>query len=132
MLYISSNLQEATGINLVQQFEFEEELSFGIEWPSAHLTTDRKRHALDLMKLAVDKMGSNIGTDPHREDGVALRSLYFLTVSHVRCVAALEDLHSSADLLASYLSLYPTGIELILISARLKENCSKDLFFQRF
>ena len=118
---------------IVQQFEFEKELPFRIEWPSAHLTTDRKGHALELMKRAVDKMGLDIGINPHIKDQVVLRSLHFLAVSHVRCVAALDEgLHCSADLVASYLSLYPTCIELILISARLKENCSKDLVFKGF
>lgn len=117
---------------IVEQFEFEKELPFGIEWPSAHLTTDRKKQALELMKFAVDKMALDSDINPHRKDEVALRSLHFLAVSHIRCAAALEGLHRSADLLTSYLSLYPTCIELILISARLKENYNVNIVLKGF
>lgn len=117
---------------IVQQFEFEKELPFGIEWPSAHLTTDRKKQALDLMKFAVDKMDLGSDINPHRKDEVALRSLHFLAVSHIRCTAALEGLHCYADLLTSYLSLYPTCIDLILLSARLKENYTENMVLKGF
>ncbi|ONK76961.1 uncharacterized protein A4U43_C02F1690 [Asparagus officinalis] len=117
---------------IVQQLEFEKELPFNIEWPSTHLTTDTKHHVLNLMKLAVDKMALDTDANPHRKDQIALRSLHFLAVSHIKCVVALEGLHCSAELLASYLSLYPNSIELILISARLKENYTGDLVFKGF
>ncbi|KAJ6804744.1 uncharacterized protein M6B38_184545 [Iris pallida] len=114
---------------VVQQFEFEKDLPFGVEWPSANLTIQRKDNALDLMKLAVNML--DIDVNP-QEDPAALRSLQFLAVSHIKCVTALEGSHRSADLLANYLKLYPTCIELVLISSRLHENLNGDAMFRDF
>lgn len=117
---------------IIQQLELEKELTFGIEWPTNHLRTDIRERVLDLVKLAVDKVALDIVTNPLRKDEVALRSLHFLSVTHVKCVAALEGLQRSTDLLTTYLSLYPTCIQLILMSARLKENSTGGVVLEGF
>lgn len=115
---------------IAEKLEFEKELPFELEWPSIELTTEQKELALGLMKLAVSDMDLAMDTNPLRKDDVALRSLHFLAVSHIRCVVVLEGLSRSADLLATYLSLYPTCIELALMSARMKEDNTDDLIFK--
>ncbi|XP_010922378.1 uncharacterized protein [Elaeis guineensis] len=112
---------------VTQQFEFEKDLPFRIQWPSAHLTTDRKERVRELVRFAVDKMTSDIDENSQKRDRTALRALHCFAISHIRCVAALDGLHCCADLLVKYMKLYPTCIELVLMSARMKENFSADV-----
>ncbi|XP_038980951.1 uncharacterized protein LOC103716970 isoform X2 [Phoenix dactylifera] len=127
-LVIYRKLPEA----VIQQFEFEKDLPFRIQWPSAHLTTDRKERTRELVKFAVDKVTSDIDENPQKRDQSALRALHFFAISHIRCVATLDGLHCSADLLVKYMKLYPTCIELVLMSARIQENCTADVVLGGF
>ncbi|XP_072975069.1 uncharacterized protein [Typha angustifolia] len=112
---------------ILEQFELEKDLPFGIEWPSAELTTDNKDRAIELLRYAVDKVSLDIDEDLAKADPMSLRSSHFLAVSHISCAAALQGLKSAADLLVKYMRLYPTCTDVLLISARLGEDHEADL-----
>ncbi|XP_010260107.1 PREDICTED: uncharacterized protein LOC104599318 isoform X2 [Nelumbo nucifera] len=112
---------------VVRQFEFEKEFHTMIEWPSVQLTPGEKQLVVQLMEMAVGSVASSSDT---RE--AALRSAHLLAVSHVRCMAALEGLDYSKNLLGKYLKKYPTCLELFLLSARLNDHEFEGLGFEGF
>ncbi|RRT85022.1 hypothetical protein B296_00005209 [Ensete ventricosum] len=74
------------------------------------------------MKFALQRVALDVDENHQKRDRTALRSLHLLAVSHVRFVTALNGFHRSAELLVKYMELYPTCIELVLLSVRLQEN----------
>ncbi|PKU76261.1 hypothetical protein MA16_Dca015581 [Dendrobium catenatum] len=116
----------------VQQFEFAKSLPFGLDWPSAQLTSDRKALALEVMKLAAAEMASYLDDNPNEIDEASSQSMHFLAVSHVKCVAALLGFPGYTELLDKYLKLYPSCIELVLMAVRSRRNCVTDSEFVAF
>ncbi|OVA18313.1 siRNA-mediated silencing protein NRDE-2 [Macleaya cordata] len=116
---------------VVRQFEFGKEIPFLIEWPSVYLTADETCRALKLMEMGVDSVALDINCDSH-ERGNAPRSAHLLAVSHVQCVAVLEGLESSKNLLNKYIKLFPTCLELVLTLAHLNNKYTGDLGFEGF
>ncbi|KAK9169896.1 hypothetical protein Syun_002036 [Stephania yunnanensis] len=110
----------------VNQFEFEKELFFEIEWPPAQLTAEEKNEALKLMKMGVESV--SLGFNAHE----APKLFHVLAVNHFKCVAMLEGIECCKDLLNKYIIQYPTCIELLLISARLDVSHNGVLGLQRF
>ncbi|WOL18669.1 hypothetical protein Cni_G27466 [Canna indica] len=117
---------------IVQRFELEKDLPFSLEWPFIQLSTEETDRVGELMKFALQKMALEVDKDHLKRDKTALRSLHFLAVSHVRFVSALNGFHRSAELLVKYLELYPTCIELVLLSVRTQLNCNFDVVWRGF
>ncbi|KAL0915748.1 hypothetical protein M5K25_013201 [Dendrobium thyrsiflorum] len=116
----------------VQQFEFVKSLPFGLDWPSAQLTSDRKTVALEVMKLATTEMASYLDDNPNEIDQASFQSMHFLAVSHVKCGAALLSFPAYTELLDKYLKLYPSCMELVLMAVRSRQNCVTDSEFLAF
>lgn len=114
---------------IVTQLEYQKELS-AIEWPSTQLTADEKQQAVSLMELAVDSLGLYIDRES-LEDESNLRAAHLFALNHVRCVAVLEGLECSRNLLERYIKLYPSCLELVLMSARL-EHDFRNLSYEGF
>ncbi|KAF5201096.1 zinc finger C3H1 domain protein [Thalictrum thalictroides] len=119
-IVIYRKLPDAT----VQQFGSKQELQFMVEWPSVELTTFEKHRALELMKMGVESVILN--------GGKYERELQFLYSSHVQCVAVLEGLSCSQNLLDKYIKVHPNCLVLVLTSARLCRIYSGDRSFERF
>ncbi|CAL9205695.1 uncharacterized protein LOC135631820 isoform X1 [Musa acuminata AAA Group] len=117
---------------IIQHFEVEKDLPFSIDWPFVQLTTDETDRVGELMKFALQRVALDVDENHQKRDTTALRSLHFLAVSHVRFVTALNGFHRSAELLVKYMELYPTCVELVLLSVRLQENGKTDVFWRGF
>ena len=106
--------------DVVQQFECEKELS-AILWPSVCLRADEKQLALKLMETAVNSVESYFNKESLQCE-TTLRSAQLFAISHVRCVVAVEGLESSRNLLDKYTKLYPSCLELVLISTQTQKH----------
>ncbi|KAL5733279.1 hypothetical protein ACOSQ2_032971 [Xanthoceras sorbifolium] len=115
---------------VVQQFECGKEL-LSIEWPSVHLVDDEKLRAVKLVGTVVDSVESGVDNESLKNE-INLRSLQHFAICHIRCMAALDGLECSRNLLDKYIKLYPSCLELVLISARLQEHDFGDLSFVGF
>uniref|UniRef100_A0A1D1XR75 60S ribosomal protein L10 n=2 Tax=Anthurium amnicola TaxID=1678845 RepID=A0A1D1XR75_9ARAE len=119
---------------IIQLFELEKDLPFVIEWPTAHLSKEDKYRALQLMEKAAVTLtsdDSNLCEKDHSQDNVR-RSAHFLAISHVKCVAMLDGIHSATGLLAKYVRMYPSCVELVMISVRLQKISTKESFIEGF
>ncbi|XP_019192840.1 PREDICTED: uncharacterized protein LOC109187173 isoform X3 [Ipomoea nil] len=105
---------------IVKQLECQKELS-AIEWSSTQLTADEKQQAVSLMELAVDSLALYIDRES-LENESNLRAAHLFALNHVRCIAVLEGLECSRNLLERYIKLYPSCLELVLMSARLEHD----------
>lgn len=121
---------------IVQRLEFGQQLPFELEWPSTQVEADERDQALELMKMAVEMVTREINDNSYGRDHsnrTALRLAHSLVINHVRCDAAVEGKGSAENLLAGYIKLYPTCIELALASARWqKDNLGDEMHFERF
>ena len=115
---------------IVQQFECEKELS-EIEWPSIHSPDDEKQRAVRLMEKGVYSIDSLMKTELSKSD-INLRSAHSFAVNHIRCMAALDSLDYCQNLLDKYLGLYPSCVELVLISIRACKQNFEDPCFSGF
>lgn len=102
---------------IVQQFECRKELS-AIEWNSAHLTPDEKLQADTLMELATEYIDTKSGK--------------LFALNHAKCTAALEGFESCKSLLKKYIQLFPSRLELVLLSIRVNEFDSVDATYAAF
>lgn len=105
---------------IVQRFECEKELST-ILWPSVCLRADEKQQALKMMETAVNSVELYFSKESLQCE-TTLRSAQLFALSHVRCVVAVEGLESSRNLLYKYAKLYPSCLELVLISAQTQKH----------
>ncbi|KAL7228845.1 hypothetical protein ACSBR2_007518 [Camellia fascicularis] len=115
---------------IVQQFECGKELS-EIEWPSTHLTVDEKQQAVTLMEMAVDSLALYIDSGSLESEST-LEAAHMFALNHIKCIAVLEGLECSKNLLDKYTKLYPSCLELVLMSARMAEDDFGDLGFVGF
>lgn len=115
---------------IVQQFECEKEL-FEIEWPSVHLTVEEKQQAVTLSEMAVDSLALCIDNRSLESDST-LKAAHMFALHHIRCIAVLEGLEYSRNLLDKYTKLYPSCLELALLSGRTWEGNFGDLSFAGF
>ncbi|KAF8021986.1 hypothetical protein BT93_G2194 [Corymbia citriodora subsp. variegata] len=101
---------------IVQQFECEKELLL-IDWPSAHLREDDRQRASDLLDFAIhcDITKSSLADDTN------IRFAQQFAVNHFRCTVVLNGLNCDKYLLQRFETLYPTSLELLLLSARAGE-----------
>lgn len=114
---------------LVQQFECEKQL-VEIEWPSIHLVDDEMQRVVKLLETAGYSVDAHMKTESLKSD--SLRYAHFFAVSHIRCLAALGKSEWCRNLLDKYLVLYPSCLELVLISARAQKQECGDLSFIGF
>ncbi|KAK6929314.1 putative zinc-finger domain, partial [Dillenia turbinata] len=115
---------------VVQLFECEKDLLM-VGWPPVHLTDEERQQALKLMELAVDSIASSMDTQS-LECEKALRFTHLFAINHVRCLAMLEGLDCSRNLLEKYINLYPYCLELVLLSARMQEGDIGNVDFTKF
>ncbi|KAF6163576.1 hypothetical protein GIB67_022141 [Kingdonia uniflora] len=125
-LFIYRKLPDA----VVHQFESEKAPLFNIEWPSVKLTDGKKLRVMELLEMAVKSvaLSTNGGTN-QIESAHGMASMF--AISHVKCIAVFEDV-KCGKLLEKYIRLYPTSLELVLISARLHKIYFGDLSFEGF
>ncbi|XP_016650143.1 PREDICTED: uncharacterized protein LOC103332619 isoform X3 [Prunus mume] len=116
---------------VVRQFECHKEL-FEIEWPSIQLMDDEKQRATMLMETVVDSVDSYMKIESLENSEFNIRVAHFFALNHLRCMAALGSLERCGHLLDKYLTLYPSCVELVLISARTHKHDLVDSHFERF
>ncbi|VVA12429.1 PREDICTED: ZEAMMB73_Zm00001d030666 [Prunus dulcis] len=116
---------------VVQQFECQKEL-FEIEWPSIQLMDNEKQRATMLMETVVDSVDSYVKIESLEKSEFNIRVAHFFALNHLRCMAALGSLERCGHLLDKYLTLYPSCVELVLISARTHKHDLGDSHFERF
>ncbi|CAI9302802.1 unnamed protein product [Lactuca saligna] len=93
---------------ILQQFECPKELP-GLQWHSVNLTPDEKQQVVALMELISDSLTLE---ESHS---------HLFALNHIRCTAVLEGFESTKNLLNRYLQLYPSSMELVLLSIRVNE-----------
>ncbi|KDO67695.1 hypothetical protein CISIN_1g000307mg [Citrus sinensis] len=110
---------------VLQLLECEKEL-FAIDWPPVQLEDDEKQRAIKLIEMAVNsvELYSN-GESLEKETN--LRSAHCFAVNHIWCMAVLNGLECSMNLLEKYIKLYPSCLELVLMKARLQKHDFGDL-----
>ncbi|XP_056161252.1 uncharacterized protein LOC115673039 isoform X2 [Syzygium oleosum] len=112
---------------IVQQFECEKELLL-IDWPSAHLREDDRQRAFDLVDFAIR---CDI-TEASLADDANIRLAQHFAVNHFRCTVVLNGLNCNRYLLERFETMYPTSLELLLLSARAGECDFEDFSFSGF
>ncbi|XP_059666223.1 uncharacterized protein LOC132312029 [Cornus florida] len=115
---------------ILELFECEKELS-ALEWPFTRLTTDEKQHAVTLMEMAVDFLALHIDGESLKSE-TTLKAAHLFAVNHIRCITVLEGLECGRNLLDKYTKLYPSCLELVLMSARAHDHDFGDLSFVGF
>ncbi|XP_071713633.1 uncharacterized protein [Rutidosis leptorrhynchoides] len=111
---------------IVQQFECQKELS-AIEWPSVHLTPDESMQAIKLIELASEYF-DNISDQIKK----GIKSAEFFAVNHIKCTALLKGFDPCKSLLKKYIQLFPSCLELILLSVRVNGFDSTESTFAAF
>lgn len=115
---------------IVQCFECQKEL-YAVDWPSICLTVDEKQQAVSLMESAVDSLAMYIDSES-LESETTLKAAHFFALNHIKCIAVLEGFECSKNLLEKYIKLYPSCLELVLLSARTEEYESGNVNFVGF
>ncbi|KAK7340866.1 hypothetical protein VNO77_21582 [Canavalia gladiata] len=105
---------------VVQKFECEKDL-LDIEWPFVSLSEDDKEMAIKLVETAVESIDSFVYSESVKSE-VNLRSAQLFALNHLRCMVALDSRECLWNLLDKYVKLYPSCVELVLASARIKKQ----------
>lgn len=114
---------------IVQCFECQKEFS-EIKWPSANFTFDEKQQAVLVMEMAVDSLALYLdGGTLQSESG--FNAAHMFAINHVKCMAVLDGLECSRKLLDNYTKIYPSCLELVLMSAQMDIDLG-DLSFVGF
>lgn len=116
---------------VLRQFECQKELS-EFEWPSMELVGDEKQRAIMLMDTVVGSVDSYMKIESLEKSESRLKLAHFIALNHLKCMAALDSLERCRNLLDKYLTLYPSCLELVLISARAHKHELGDSLFERF
>lgn len=104
---------------VVSQFECQKELP-ALEWVQVQLTSNEKQLAVRMLDLAVNSLELDIGCESYQSE-TAPKAGHLFALNHVRCIAVLEGLECSRNLLNRYIKLYPSCVELALVAARAHE-----------
>ncbi|OIW07286.1 hypothetical protein TanjilG_11920 [Lupinus angustifolius] len=115
-LVIYRKLPEA----VLRKFEHEKDL-LDIEWPFVSLSDDEKEMAFKLVETAVESVDSYVYNESVKSEA-NLRSAQLFALNHIRSMVALGNLDCLRNLLDKYVKLYPSCIELVLVSARIKNH----------
>ncbi|KAE9604932.1 putative transcription factor C3H family [Lupinus albus] len=105
---------------VLHKFEHEKDL-LDIEWPFVSLSEDEKEMAFKLVETAVESVDSYVYNESVKSE-VNLRSAQLFALNHIRSMVALGRLGCLRNLLDKYVKLYPSCIELVLVSARIKKQ----------
>ncbi|CAH9113354.1 unnamed protein product [Cuscuta europaea] len=116
--------------SIANQLESQKELS-SIEWPPTQLTTDEKQQVVSLMELAVDSLVLHIDRES-LEDELNLSAAHLFALNHVKFVAVLEGIDCGRNLLERYKKLYPSSLELALMSARVEHEFQDSRSYEGF
>ncbi|KAE9615673.1 putative tetratricopeptide-like helical domain, zinc-finger domain-containing protein [Lupinus albus] len=112
---------------VVHKFECEKDL-LDIEWPFVSLSEDDKEMAAKLVETAVESVDSYVYNEPVKSE-VDLRSAQLFALNYIRCMVALDNIDCLRNLLDKYVKLYPSCLELVLVSARVtKQEIGVDSF----
>ncbi|KAL1806071.1 hypothetical protein ACET3Z_029139 [Daucus carota] len=115
---------------VVSQFECQKEL-LALEWVSTQLTLDEKQQAVSLLEMAENSLELDIDSESHQSE-TAPKARHMFALNHIRCVAVLEGLECSRNLLDRYMKLYPSCLGLALVAARAHELASENTSFDGF
>ncbi|KAL9365388.1 hypothetical protein Peur_043261 [Populus x canadensis] len=115
---------------IVQCFECDKEL-LAIEWPYVHLPNEEKQRAVKLVEMAVDSVEMSVNSESLESDKNGRMAQQF-ALSHIRCTLVFDGLACCQNLLGKYTKLYPSCVELVLLSARLKKNGLGSVSFEGF
>ncbi|KAM7270403.1 hypothetical protein ACFE04_029617 [Oxalis oulophora] len=110
---------------VVKLFECEKEL-LSIEWPSVQLATDQKQKVLELLETAAGFIQSNVDYESPP------KMVQHFALCHIRCMVALDGFECGMVLLDKYFKLFPSSLELVLLSARAQKHVSEDSSFAGF
>ncbi|KAJ6322807.1 hypothetical protein OIU77_012617 [Salix suchowensis] len=105
---------------IVRCFECDKEL-LAIEWSSVHLPNEEKQMAVKLVEMAVDSVEMPVNSESLESDKNGRMAQQF-ALSHIMCTLVFDGLPCCQNLLGKYTKLYPSCVELVLLSARLKKN----------
>lgn len=86
------------------------------------MTVEEKQQAVTLSEMAVDSLALCIDNRSLESDST-LKAAHMFAVNHIRCIAVLEGLECSRNLMDKYTKLYPSCLELVLMSGRTFEFC---------
>lgn len=111
---------------IIQQFECPKDLSV-IEWHAVYLTDVEKQQAVTLIELAAECIDSK-----SYQSKMTAISMQRFAINHVRCAAVLKGFDSCKDLLKKYIQLYPSCLELVLLSIRVSGVDSTESSFAAF
>ncbi|XP_071732416.1 uncharacterized protein [Rutidosis leptorrhynchoides] len=92
---------------IVHQFECQKELS-AIEWHSVNLTPDEKTKAITLIELVGEYFDAKSDQ----------KNVELFALNHIKCTAVVEGFDSCKNLLRKYIQLFPSCLELVLLSIR--------------
>jgi len=115
---------------IVQCFECDKEL-LAIEWPYVQLPNEEKQRAVKLVEMAVDSVEMSVNSESLESDKNGRMAQQF-ALSHIRCTLVFDGLACCQNLLGKYTKLYPSCVELVLLSARLKKNGLGSVSFEGF
>ncbi|GAV76080.1 zf-C3H1 domain-containing protein [Cephalotus follicularis] len=115
---------------IAKGFECEKEL-LSIEWTSVPLVDDEKKRAIKLVEFAVDSVQACVNEGLHKSE-INLKLAQHFALCHIRCMVALDGLECFRNMLDKYIKLFPSCLELILISARAQKHDCEDSSFLGF
>lgn len=115
---------------IVGRLEFEQELPFDVDWHNCQLSEVFRDNARKLMDFAVSSLSECCAHDSlesWKNDKDTLLTVHALVVNHVKFVSAFEGLTSAHNLCCHYRKLYPTCVELVLVSSCIESHCGGDI-----
>ncbi|KAF7063921.1 hypothetical protein CFC21_070384 [Triticum aestivum] len=104
---------------ICDQIEFPKDIPHMLVWHPIELRVDNRRQVTELLKHVADKMSLDINETVKNGDLSYLKLSQFLAVNHISCLAALEGLQSSVDMLMKYMKEYPMCPNILLFAARI-------------
>ncbi|KAE8669867.1 hypothetical protein F3Y22_tig00112215pilonHSYRG00118 [Hibiscus syriacus] len=115
---------------VVRRLELEKEL-LPVEWPYVHLGNDEKKKALHLLEMVVSYVDSYINIGSFRSE-TGIKSAQVFALNHVKCLFAFGSADCSRSMFEKYRKVYPSCLELVLISVRVPNYDSKNMGFIGF
>ncbi|MBA0781490.1 hypothetical protein Gotri_002414, partial [Gossypium trilobum] len=115
---------------VVQRLEREKEL-LPVKWPSVDLGNNEKKRAMQLLEMVVSCVDSYINTESFKNES-DLRSAQLFALNHIKCLVALNSTDCCQSMFEKYRKVYPSCLELVLISARVPKYDSENLSFLGF
>lgn len=115
---------------VVQRLEREKEL-LSVKWPSVDLGNNENKRALQLLEMVVSSVDSYTDTESFKSES-DFRSAQLFALNHIKCLVALNSTDCCQSMFEKYRKVYPSCLELVLISARVPKYDSENLSFLGF